>query len=475
MSREKEFSKNLIILSIGTLLPKLAYFVTLPILTDTRYVTKAEYGVYDLIVTCVSFLLPLITLQLQAAAFRFLIDYRKDKEKSSKIISTVLMFTLICAIVMCLVLIVTLKIFEVQYALLICVYFFIEILLRTIQQIVRGIARNGLYTIGTVSESILNLLLVVCIVLFNGKGLFGVLLAVTIADTIEILILIFGAKLIGFFKISNIDKNCLKELLKYSWPMVPNNLCIWVINFSDRYLITFFMGTANEATYAAATKIPSMLTIIQTVFMYAWQENAAVVINDDDAHEYFEKMFEKIFNVLCGGMAVIIAMTPILFFLLIKGDYQESYNHIAILLMSELFHGISIFAAGIYLAQKRSKEIARTAFVSMLVNVVIDVLFINFIGIYAASFSTLISYIFIGIFRLYGASKYSGMKINIVYLLALLLVEIVFCGLNYINVPILNWINAIVCIIFAIVLNRKLIKDIFTKGSKILFGRGDRN
>ena len=62
MSREGKLVKNTLILSIGTFLPKLASFVTLPILT--AYLTKEEYGTYDLITVLVSLLLPAVTLQI---------------------------------------------------------------------------------------------------------------------------------------------------------------------------------------------------------------------------------------------------------------------------------------------------------------------------------------------------------------------------------------------------------------------------
>lgn len=466
MSREKKFAKNLFILSIGTFLPKFTYFITLPIMTGC--LTKDEYGTYDLIVTCVSFLLPIVTLQLQAAAFRFLISCREDREQTKKVISNVLGFTIICSIIVNVILMFVFSYCNVRYGFLICVYFFIEIMLRTVQQILRGLSRNGLYTIGTITEALLNLLLVIYTVLFGGKGLFGVLISVTIADAIEILILVICAKIYKSFSWKLMNRKDLKILLDYSWPMVPNNLCLWIMNFSDRYVVTYFMGTSANAVYAAATKIPLILTIVQNIFMYAWQENASLAVNDEDANEYYEKMFEQIFRVLCGVMSVIIATTPILFYILIKGEYQESYNYIGILIMSELFHGISIFAAGIYVAKKKTKEIAQTAFFSMLVNLVIDLAFIRIIGIYAAALSTLISYVFIALFRLRGASKYSGMNIRKLEVIIFLSIETMFCILNYVNCKWGNWVNAVLCIIFAVFINRELIKTTILTTARII-------
>ena len=90
MSRETKLAKNTFILAIGTFLPKLASFITLPILTGC--LTKEEMGSYDIITVLVSLLLPTVTLQVSAAAFRFLIDVRNDQEKIKTIINTIYAF-----------------------------------------------------------------------------------------------------------------------------------------------------------------------------------------------------------------------------------------------------------------------------------------------------------------------------------------------------------------------------------------------
>lgn len=65
MSRETSLAKNTLIMTIGTVLPKVSYLITLPIVTAK--LTKAEYGTYDLITTMVSLFLPVASLQIQAA------------------------------------------------------------------------------------------------------------------------------------------------------------------------------------------------------------------------------------------------------------------------------------------------------------------------------------------------------------------------------------------------------------------------
>ena len=82
--REKSLIKNTIVLSLGQFFPIFISVITLPILTAK--LTKAEYGTFDLISTLVMLLLPIATLQIQSAAFRFLIEHRDNKQKCKAII-----------------------------------------------------------------------------------------------------------------------------------------------------------------------------------------------------------------------------------------------------------------------------------------------------------------------------------------------------------------------------------------------------
>ena len=137
MSREKELIKNTIVLSFGKLLPKLTSFITLPILT--AYLTKAEYGTYDLISTLLMLLLPIATLQVQAAAFRFLIDCRGNKKESSKIISNIWVATVPVSVIVSFIIQFFFMEYSISFRAVLVLYFFMDTVNSTIGQITRGL------------------------------------------------------------------------------------------------------------------------------------------------------------------------------------------------------------------------------------------------------------------------------------------------------------------------------------------------
>ena len=82
VNRNKELAVNTLILGIGQLIPKFLTLIILPILTT--YLQEEEFGVYDLILSFASFLIPVITLQIQQAVFRFILTEEEFKKKNEE-------------------------------------------------------------------------------------------------------------------------------------------------------------------------------------------------------------------------------------------------------------------------------------------------------------------------------------------------------------------------------------------------------
>ena len=51
------------------------------------------------------------------------------------------------------------------------------------------------------------------------------------------------------------QKPILKEMLKYSLPMMPTTVIWWITNVSDRFIVTAISGSGENGLYSAAYKI----------------------------------------------------------------------------------------------------------------------------------------------------------------------------------------------------------------------------
>lgn len=464
MERETKLVKNTAILAIGSFFPKATSLITLPILTAT--LTKSEYGTYDLIGVLVSLLLPVATLQIQSAAFRFLIENKESQERCNAIVTNIFAVTLPVSIGMVAVVFFVFGRLSLISRVFICLYFLFDIVELTLLQVARGFSENKAYSIASIMLSSVNMVLTVVLVLWFKKGLSGVMCSLAVASMVATAYLIVTLKRHVQMNIRYISASLIKEMLAYSWPMVFNNLSRWALSTSDRLVITAFLGVEANAIYAVATKLPNLLSTLQSTFSMAWQENASIAAKDEDSTQYYSDMFDTFFCFLSGMLALLIAGTPILFVILIHGDYDEAYVQMPILYMGMLFDGMAAFLGGIYVAQKKTKSVGITTVIAAGINLAIDFAFVNHIGIFAGSISTLISYLFLMIYRMIDIRKIQNIDYKIGKICAILGIMILMSFFCWLQNPLANIANVVIGGIAFVVPNKKMLIAMYKTTTK---------
>lgn len=465
-NRENKLIKNTFILSIGTFMPKFAGYITLPILTG--YLTKEQYGTYDLVTLLVSLLLPVATLQIHTAAFRFLIEHKHDREKAKLYYSNILAFVIPMSLAVLLITYLLLPIPSPALKVWICIYFFFDTMVAEARQITRGLSRNMDYSISSIVSAFIKMTFVVILVNVFHFEILGAVIALALSQIFSLTYLVIKVELYELVDFRLFDPAVLKEMLAYSWPMVPNNMSMWVMRVSDRFVVTMFMGVAWNAVYAVANKIPSLLSLAQSTFTLAWQENASIVSKDKDAAEYYSSMFSVMLNLYAGFLGLLLACTPVLFKLLIRGDYGDAYEQIPILFLAMFFSCMSTFVGGIYIAFKETKNVGISTVLAALCNLVVDLALIKFIGLYAASGSTLVSYTFLFIYRTVNIRKFVAIRYNAKQLILTIGLLIVESAIYYINTLYSNILNFAIGAIAFVILNKALIRGFFVKGGALI-------
>lgn len=425
MSREGNLVKNTVVLAVGTFFPKLASFISLPILT--AYLTREEYGTYDLIVVLVSLFLPIVTLQIQTAAFRFLIENRQNEKEIKLIITNIYSFIVPISVLALTILFLLLYSYSIKIRICICIYYLFDMIVNATRQIVRGLSRNIEYSISAGISSFGQILFIIIAVYFMRQGLLGCIFALCVSDGLSIVFLFGKLHLYRYIDFQCVNKTKLKCLLAYSWPMIPNTLSMWIMLMSDRLVVTVFMGIAANAVYSVANKLPSIMSLAQTSIVQAWQENASLAVADDDVGAYYTSMFQCIFDFMAGGLAVLIAASPILFRVLIRGDYEDAYAQLPILFLGMLFFSLGSFVGGIYVAFFKTKSIGITTIVAAVCNLLIDVSLVHWLGLYAASGSTLISYIILCVYRMRDVKRFVDIKYDLKHIMIVVGIIVAEC------------------------------------------------
>lgn len=255
-------------------------------------------------------------------------------------------------------------------------------------------------------------------------------------------------------------------MLSYSWPMVPNNMSTWVLKLSDRIVITVFLGIEANAVYAVANKLPNILSLMQSVMVMAWHENASIAVNDEDASSYYSSMLDTTFSLMYGLTVILVAATPFMFGLLIKGNYGEAYYQMPILILAMFFWVMSSYFGGIYIAHKKTANVGISTMIAAAINLVVDLALVNVIGIWAGAISTLAAYMVLYFYRMANLQKFQPMRINLkkqaVQIISMI-VMLVFC---FKKQTILNEINIGLGILLCTVFNKDSAIACFAEAKK---------
>lgn len=470
--REKSLIKNTGILAMGTLASKIFSFFLLPLYTAV--LTTEDYGTVDVLQTVSSFAMPFVTLQLSSAIFRFIIE-KKKQEDQTFIITTGILIEIVNIILFTVIVMIINFFYNIQYCGLFIIYFISSALLENCQNITRGFGNNKLYSLMSFLMTIVSATSNIIMILGFGMHGDSILIASSLAYLIASLIAIFKQSLWKYFKIRSFSPSSLREMFSYCLPLIPNAVSWWLTNTSDRLLIRLFLGVGSNGIYAAANKIPTIYTTIYNVYNIAWIEALSRSVGDKNQKDFINSMFEKsikFFSCICLG---IICCISIFFNFLVGENYQDAYPHVYILLVAIFFNSIASLYGGVFTALKKSTIIGKTTVIGACVNFFVNLFFIKFIGLYAASISTLISYLVIVLLRKKELNKVFRIKLPRLYLLQLLIVfAIVSFGYFYNNTH-FNVLILIMLVIWSYYINKNLLNTVFlstiNKFKKIFKGK----
>ena len=159
---------------------------------------------------------------------------------------------------------------------------------------------------------------------------------------------------------------------------------------------------------------------------------------------------------MCACCGIIVCM-PFVFPIMVNSQYSESYGLIPIFMLASLFNVIVSLYGVIYVAYKKTVEIAKTAIYAALLNITSHLILINFVGIYAAALSTMIGYGGMAIYRYFHSRRYIVIKFSKTTLTLSVIMIALSLGHIIVGNGIFQTIAFIIIVIFCFVLNKEMI------------------
>lgn len=397
--------QNTAIYTVVMVLQKGISFFLLPIYTT--FLSPADYGVLGVVTSMSSFLSIFILLGLDAAAQRFYYKHNGDREYSRKVYGTVA-FTVLCnSLVLGSIFVLGHKWFidpvlgGINFypcVLLGILNVIVTPMYLTYQNYLQTIQNGMQYGINTLCNFLLNVLLIVVFLSVFNMGVLGVLLANFLVSILFFMYVAFVfLKKISF----RMDCGILKDGLRYSLPLMPHSLFNWSNGTIDRLLVNGLRSQSDAGFYNLGQQYGSVMNL------------SANAINQAYVPWFFEKVnygkdgitqIVKVANLAVACMSLIALVLSlfskeVLDLMITNPAYGNVWTIIPYIVFAYVFQGVYFFFVNV-LFLKHTSVVFMVTMVSVIGNVVFNLLLIPKYGFMGSAIACLITYFLKSLFAL---------------------------------------------------------------------------
>lgn len=405
-NRGKYLFKNTAVFAIGSIGTKLIAFFLVPLYTNI--LSTSEYGIADLIYTIGTVLIPLLTLNISEAIMRFALD----KNANYKKIMNIGILFLIAATIVGISLFPASSLFSSTKHYAGYIYFYTISLAysQVMLYYLRGKEELLKYSIGNIIHAVTIAIFNIVFLKFVKMGLHGYFMAYIISNFITSIYAFIAGKVWDTFKAFKIEKKLCGEMLKYSVVLIPNSLMWWIMNSSDRVMLTSMMDASANGIFSISYKIPTLLTTMTTIFNQAWCYSAIKEDESSDKDCYYNNVIENLTAfVMIAAAGMIVIMKPFMK-IYVAPDYYVAWEYTPYLIIGFIFMTIGTFLSSTYTVNKDSKGFLYSGTCGAILNLILNFILIKKIGIAGAAIATAIGYITVFGYRVIDTRKY--VKIN---------------------------------------------------------------
>ena len=415
MNKYKKLLSNTLIFGIGTFSSKVMVYLLMPLYT--ALLSKAEYSTADLITQAANLLMPLAAIGMYDGIFRFAIDAGERKKEVFSSGITVLLagsgiFLLLSPLLW------QLDYFD-GYNWLIVVFVITANIQCAVSYYVRGLGYTKMYALQGIINTALNIALNIVFLVCFDMGVLGYVLSVVVANVLVTLFLIVAMKLHRDFKFKYVTKECVINLLKYSVPMIPTTVFLWVNSVANRFMVAHYCGDDVNGIFAAAYKIPTAITLLTTVFTEAWQLSAVTDADDNDRGAFYSSVFKSYLGLMFMAGSALVAFSKVFTVLLMDESYYDAWQYMPTLIIATVYLALATFLGSVYLVKKKSVLSLLTSMAGAVANIGVTFIMIPYLldvadpikAAQGAAFGAIAGYVSVFVIRAVNAQSY--VKFNV--------------------------------------------------------------
>ena len=405
----KVLVKDTVIFSLGKFGSRMVLFFLVPLYTN--YLSQSEYGTADLVFTVSQLLMPILSIVIFDGVVRF--GLMKGVKRENVLLCSFVVLGA-CTIVTILItplfsLYSSISYWKIYLSTMIILIVAMDIEMNYLK--VQG--KNFAYSIISIIQSLVLAGSNIIFIVYLKLGIDGYLLSTCISYFSCVVLAFIAGKMHQELRRASFDKALMKQMLSFTAPLILNNISWWVIQSSDKLMLEAMISAAALGLYTAASKIPSLINVVISVFQQAWGISSIKEIESTNDTSFYSGVL-KIYST--GVFVCCILLNGIVkpfMHVYVGSDFTEAWRYAPLLVASAGFSAISAYYGSLYGALKRSVNNMLTTLIAAIVNIIVNFAFIKLTGIWGAMIGTITSYTLISYIRMFDISRYLNINKNV--------------------------------------------------------------
>ena len=386
----------------GHILRMVAGFISFPILT--RVLSVEDYGILGLITTTLFIGTAIAKFGLPEAAVRFYAEF--DTNRLNKFYTTVILTSGAIGAGVTAFFILTAKwidrlFFNGNAATLLwisSVLILISCLTTSLTSLFRAQQKTKLYNIITVISRYGSLSLSIFLIFFLVGGIRGFYVGQIIWGFIILCILLSIPIRRGQISIKSFSPGILNEAVKFGFPLLFAELGSLLLNYSDRYLVQIYLGSASLGLYIAAY---NLATYVSEVIIYPINYAVTPIYmkmlvgkGEEETKKFLSKVFSFFLLIMLPAIFGFVGVGKELVTVLASSRYMEADIILPYIIFGQAIHASSLILNNGLFIKKKTYLVTIIMIIACMVNIGLNLILIPYSGILGAAQATLISYTF---------------------------------------------------------------------------------
>ncbi len=203
-----------------------------------------------------------------------------------------------------------------------------------------------------------------------------------------------------------VRKGYVMHALYYGAPLIPHLLGMWIIQTTDRLMITHMIGLADTGFYVIGVNVSMLVMMAQSSFNMAWVPWFYEQLKKDDPAVRLQIVkWTYLYNAfLLAGACLFGLLMPLLLGVWLGEKYEIAGRYILIVSIGYAFNGMYKMVTNYLFYMKRNNLLACVTVVAALSNIVMNYILIKRNGPIGAAQATMLAFAISFILTWLGAS-----------------------------------------------------------------------